>query len=63
VDDADGARRAARVSEGGAGAPAHLSQPSPKRLWDLSLERRDAIGHAYHVLTFAAREPILALPG
>jgi dihydroorotate dehydrogenase electron transfer subunit len=68
VDDADGARRAAQAARmsmsAGAGAGDRApSRPSPKRLWDLSLERRDAIGHAYHVLTFAAREPIDALPG
>lgn len=34
-----------------------------RRLWELSLERREAIGHAYHVLTFDAREPLEAHPG
>ncbi|NUQ75218.1 MAG: dihydroorotate dehydrogenase electron transfer subunit [Polyangiaceae bacterium] len=36
---------------------------SRRKLWELSLERREAIGHAYHVLTFDAREPLVALPG
>lgn len=38
-------------------------RPSPKRLWELTLHRREAIDHAYHVLTFASEEPLRALPG
>lgn len=51
-----------------------MNQPSPrhetpkealpkKRLWDLVLTRRDAIERAYHVLTFATPEPLVASPG
>lgn len=36
---------------------------SARRLWTVPLLRRDAIDRAYHVLTFEAAEPILALPG
>jgi dihydroorotate dehydrogenase electron transfer subunit len=35
----------------------------PRRLWELTLDRRDAIGRAYHVLTFESREPIRAQAG
>jgi dihydroorotate dehydrogenase electron transfer subunit len=55
VDDADGAAKMERA--------AAMSASPGRRLWELSLERREAIGHAYHVLTFEAREPIEALPG
>lgn len=36
---------------------------APRRLWTLPLLRRDAVGSAYHVLTFEAPAPIAALPG
>lgn len=35
----------------------------PRRLATLALHRRDSIGSAYHVLTFEADQPLLALPG
>jgi dihydroorotate dehydrogenase electron transfer subunit len=40
-----------------------VADTSPRRLARLLLHRRDAIGAAYHVLTFAADEPIDARPG
>ena len=65
VDDADSARRAAAAAATNAATSSAGPHPRPssRRLWELSLERREAIGHAYHVLTFAAPEPIEALPG
>lgn len=36
---------------------------SPRRLWELPLERREPIGRSYHVLTFEAREPVPAQAG
>ena len=60
MDDA-----AARVGGGGGGRGGGPNSGAtfPRRLWELSLERREAIGHAYHVLTFEAPEPVPALPG
>ena len=37
--------------------------PAPRRLWTAPLLQREAIGCAYHVLTFEAEAPIAALPG
>jgi dihydroorotate dehydrogenase electron transfer subunit len=38
-------------------------RPAGRRLFTLSLHRRDSIGSAYHVLTFEAPDPIDARPG
>ncbi|MEO7328784.1 MAG: dihydroorotate dehydrogenase electron transfer subunit [Minicystis sp.] len=40
-----------------------LRTAGPRRLATLALHRRDSIGSAYHVLTFEADQPLLALPG
>ncbi len=40
-----------------------LAPRAPRRLWTAPLQHREAIGSAYHVLTFATPEPIAALPG